>query len=162
MCKLKLSDFYYGAFLSALLNSGKAKPSLFDDVDTKSRRIYRFATEQSEQDHIVFTKYYVGNENKKSWRWNFLFTDDEIKKLETLNEQYGNLKLALICVKKNLAESEIAIINYKQLVKCMGLDIGTRSNAINVKSYKGKRGLFVFGSGITEDDAIKRKSWKTR
>lgn len=27
---LKVADFYYGAFLSALLNFGKKKPSLFD------------------------------------------------------------------------------------------------------------------------------------
>ncbi len=155
MCKLKKSDFYYGAFLSALLNSGKAKPSLFDDVDSNSRRIYKFATEQTEKDHIVFTKYCVGVKNEDSWRWNFVFTKDEIQKLESLNEQYGNVKLALICVKKDLIESEIAIVSYHQMVKCMGLDIGTRSNIITVKTRTGKHGLLVFGSGIIEDNAIK-------
>ena len=33
MCKLKIADFYYGAFLSALLNTPDGRPPLFDDDD---------------------------------------------------------------------------------------------------------------------------------
>ena len=155
MGKLKKSYFYYGAFLSALLNNGKAKPSLFDDVKKSSRRVYRFATEQSENDHIVFTKYVEGNGNEKAYRWTFLFTEDEITQLQTLNSQYGNVKVALICVKKNLSECELAIVEYDLAMKCLGINIGTRSTSITVKTYKGKHGLFVFGSGIDEDSREK-------
>ncbi len=65
--------------------------------------------------------------------------------MESLNEQYGNVKLALICVEKDLTNSEIAIVSYEQMVKCMGLDIGIRSNSITIKTC----------TGITEDKAIK-------
>ena len=39
MCMLKISDFYYGSFLSALMNTAGKKPSLFDRTENDSRRI---------------------------------------------------------------------------------------------------------------------------
>ena len=51
---LKTFDFYYGAFLSALLNYGKQKPSLFDVPPTDSRRVYRLTTENTANDYIIF------------------------------------------------------------------------------------------------------------
>lgn len=47
MCKLKETDYYYGAFLSALLNTPGGRPSLFDEIN--SRRIYRFETNNNEE-----------------------------------------------------------------------------------------------------------------
>lgn len=45
MSVLKIADFYYGAFLSALLNYAGKKPSLFDQ--SSSRRIYRLTTDNT-------------------------------------------------------------------------------------------------------------------
>ena len=153
MGNLMKSDFYYGAFLSALLNYGKARPSLFDDTKNKSRRIYKFATEQSDKDHIVFTKYVEGKNLKKHTRWTFAFTDDEITQLDNLNEQYGNVKIALICASKDLNGCELAVISFEQAMKCLGAYIGIKSSYISVLYKKGLHGLCVCGSGVAEDDA---------
>ena len=153
MGNLLKSDFYYGAFLSALLNNGKAKPSLFDDTKNKSRRIYKFATEQSDKDHIVFTKYVEGKNYKKHTRWTFSFTEDEITQLKNLNEQYGNVKVALICTNKDLKDCEIVVVTFEQAMKCMGAYIGVKSSYISVICKKGLHGLCVCGSGVAEDDA---------
>ena len=57
MSVLKVADFYYGAFLSALLNYGKKKSSLFDRAANKdSRRIYCLTTENSTEDYIILRK----------------------------------------------------------------------------------------------------------
>ena len=54
MCKLKNTDFYYGAFLSALLNNPNGRPSLFDE--TNSRRIYCLETNNNGECYF-FAKY---------------------------------------------------------------------------------------------------------
>lgn len=154
MAKFKKSDLYYGAFLSVLLNNGKAKPSLFDDTENQSRRIYKFATDRSNEDYIVFTKYTCGKMYPKFLHWKFNFTDDEVEVLQDLNQQYGNVKLALICLQKE-DEGEVAIISYEDAVKCMGITIGTKSMRINIKTYPNKHGIFAFGSGLDENEAIK-------
>lgn len=54
MCKLKVSDFYYGAFLSAFLNNPGGPPSLFDETD--ARNIYRLDTNNSNDGYIFYVK----------------------------------------------------------------------------------------------------------
>ncbi len=54
MSVLKIADFYYGAFLSALLNYAGKKPSLFDQ--SSSRRIYRLTTDNTPKDYMIYTK----------------------------------------------------------------------------------------------------------
>ena len=91
---LKIADFHYGAFLSALLNYGKKKPSLFDKSESNdSRRVYRLTTDNSPNDYIIFTKAVMAQNNKteKFEHWIFNFdkmesTFVDIKMMVTLRE----------------------------------------------------------------------------
>lgn len=164
MSMLNKVDFYYGAFLSALLNYGRQKPSLFDKCDNNdSRRIYRLTTESSTNDYIIFTKYVMArnNQTEKYEHWIFNFTEDEIDTLTDLQEKCHNVKLALICLKKGLAGSETALLDYEVAMECLGVDKGIKSRTINIKHYKkakkgegakgtGKNGLRAYGSGRDE------------
>ena len=164
MSVLKVADFYYGAFLSALLNYGKKKPSLFDRAANKdSRRIYCLTTENSTEDYIIFTKAVMAQDNKteKFEHWIFNFDKDEIKTLIDLHKGYGNVKLALICIKPGLTDSELALLDYENAMDCLGVNIGVKSRTINIKYLKkskkgegamgqGKIGLRAFGSGRDE------------
>ena len=161
---LKVTDFYYGAFLSALLNYGKKKPSIFNKPNKKdSRRIYCLTTDNSQQDYIIFTKAVTAQDNKteKFEHWIFNFDKDEIKLLTELHREYGNVKLALICIQEGLANSEIALLDYETAIDCLGVEIGVKSRTINIKYFKkakrgegskgqGKNGLRAFGSGRIE------------
>ena len=155
MCKLKKTDFYYGAFLSMLLNNGNTTTSLFDDVENSSRKIYRFSTEHSEQDNIVMLKYVNAYQAKKFLRWTFNVTDDEISQLHRLNEEYGNVKLTLLCLSDNADDCELVVVPYEDMLKYAGLDVGTKSTSISIKRYIGQEGLAIYGSGISEDKANK-------
>ena len=121
MAMLKNADFYYGAFLSALLNYAGKKPSLFDK--TESRRIYKIATENSKKDYMVFTKAVSERKNKAGEfrHWIFNFTQDEVDTLKKLNAENGNVKLSLICFTSNLKYGEIALIDYSEAMDCMGV-----------------------------------------
>ena len=169
MSVLKIADFYYGAFLSALLNYGNKKPSLFDKSESNdSRRVYRLTTDNSPNDYIIFTKAVMAQNNKteKFEHWIFNFDEDEVKTLSDLHKEYGNVKLALICIQSGLKNSELALLDYKTAMDCLGVDIGVKSRTINIKYFRkskkgegatgqGKIGLRAFGSGRVEKIADK-------
>ena len=146
MSKLKVADFYYGAFLSDLLNTPGGRPSLFDE--TGSRSIYRLETNNNEESYF-FAKYVtdIKNKNDSFNHWIFNFTPAEIAKLQELHEEKGRVKVVLICVKESLADSELAIIDYDDAMNCLGVNTGVKPYRINIKAYSKKHGLRMYGSG---------------
>lgn len=150
MCKLRALDFYYGAFLSALLNTSGNRPVLFEE--TGSRRIYRMETNNMSECYI-FSKFVTKKEAdaKGRWNWTFNFTDAEIVKIQSLYQKSGNVKLALICVKEGLVDSELAVIDYNEAMDCLGVNIGVKRCRINIKTPEGKDyGLRMYGSGRSD------------
>jgi len=150
MAMLKTADFYYGAFLSALLNYAGKKPSLFDK--TESRRIYKITTENSKKDYIIFTKAVNERKNKADEfrHWIFNFTQDEVDTLQKLNVENGNVKLSLICFTDDLNNGEIAFIDYGEAMECMGVTKNISPYRINIKAIEGKQGLRMHGSGRSD------------
>ena len=149
MYKLKVADFYYGAFLSALLNTPGGRPSLFDDTD--SRRIYCLETNNNEECYF-FAKYVTDrkNQNEAFHHWIFNFTDAEIQKLQELYQHKGNVKVVLICAKEGLADSELAIVSYEDAMDCLGVEAGVKAYRINIKAFRNKHGLRMYGSGRSD------------
>jgi hypothetical protein len=149
MCKLKVADFYYGAFLSALLNTPGGHPSLFDE--SGSRRIYCLETNNNEECYF-FAKYVTDIKRKSELfnHWVFTFTPTEIKKMQELHREKTNVKVVLICVKEGFADSELAIISYEDAMDCLGVEAGVRAYRINIKAYNKKHGLRMYGSGRSD------------
>ena len=149
MCKLKAADFYYGAFLSALLNTPGGRPALFED--TGSRRIYCLETNNNEECYFL-VKHVTDLKCKGDAfnHWVFNFNPVEIKRLQDLHRVKGNVKVALICVKDGFADSELAIISYEDAIDCLGVESGVKSYRINIKSYSKKHGLRMYGSGRSD------------
>lgn len=149
MCKLNVADFYYGAFLSALLNAPGGKPSLFDKTD--SRRIFRFET--NNHDECYFFAKYVNERKAKTGKgshWIFNFSPAEVAKLQELHRQKSNVKVVLICAKEGFAGSELAITNYEEAMDCLGVSRGVRNYRINIKSMEKIHGLRMYGSGRSD------------
>lgn len=149
MCKLKAADFYYGAFLSALLNTPGGRPSLFDE--TGSRRIYRLETNNNGECYY-FAKYVAAQKNKTETfnHWIFNFTPAEINKMQEMHQEKGQVKVVLICVKDGFSDSELAVIGYKEAMDCLGVDSGVTPYRINIKAYQKKHGLRMYGSGRSD------------
>ena len=150
MCKLKVADFYYGAFLSALLNTPGGRPSLFDE--TSSRRIYRLETNNNKECYF-YTKYVTVKKNKSDnfYHWIFNFSEAETGKLNELYNLKHNVKLVLICVKAGFTGSELAIIDYEDAIDCLGCEKGFNPPyRINIKAYDKKHGLRMYGLGRSD------------
>ena len=150
MAKLTLRDFYYGSFISCLLNSKGIKPSLFDD--TPSRRIFKIATDKTKEDYLVFTKYVLARPNKttKYQHWIFTFTPEEINELKKYAVDFHNIRIALICVTKDLKESEVALLKKDICWDALGIDKKITSERINIKLPTNAKQFRIYGSGRSD------------
>lgn len=154
MSVLKVADFYYGAFLSALLNYAGKKPSLFDEIPkSNDRRIYRLTTQNNPRDYIIYTKYVAERKNKNDEfaHWIFPFSQEEIQKLAEFETLNYNVMFAFICVKSDLKDCELALVDYKDVMDCIGVKQGIKGKyRINIKAINGKHGLRMYGSGRSD------------
>ncbi len=153
MSMVKKADYYYGAFLSSLLNSAGKKPSLFERSENDSRRIYVVNTENSSNPYVIFAKYASkGRSNDKgSCSWTFVFSDNEISRLTDLSKDRYAVRIALICAEEDLRGGEIALLTFGELDDCLGLTLGTAgSRSVVVKRMERKHGLCLYGSGRAE------------
>ncbi|GED18939.1 hypothetical protein [Kurthia gibsonii] len=134
-------DFYYGAFLSQLVNSGFA-PAIIENSD--KRRIYKLATDYG--DFKVYTKYVSKQANKgQNKLWHFPFNTDELNNI--LQDESINM-FAFICGVADLVNSEIAILNREQFNECIGIGFKTENRRVSVKSEKGARNYLIYGTGL--------------
>ncbi|MFY3792560.1 hypothetical protein ACOQFO_12880 [Ureibacillus sp. MALMAid1270] len=138
---LAKADFYYGAFLSQLVNSGFA-PAIIENSD--KRRIYKLATNYG--DFKVYTKYVSKQANKGQDKlWHFPFNTDELNNI--LQDESINM-FAFICGVEDLVNSEIAILNREQFNRCIGIDFKTENRRVSVKSEKGSWNYLLYGTGL--------------
>lgn len=138
---LAKADFYYGAFLSKLINSGIV-PAIIEKSD--NRRIYKLETDFG--NYIVYTKYLSKpSNNRQDKLWHFSFNLDELNKI--LQVESINM-FAFICGVKDLVDSEVVILSREQFKQCIGMDFMVDNRRISVKSEKGSRIFWVYGTGL--------------
>lgn len=145
MIRLAKSDFYYGSLLSVMLSNG-VKPALFEE--SKERRIYSFTTNKG--GYIMYMKYVsapIKRKNGNTQLWQFSFSHDEIKTIRNYKEEDKKIIFALICGKKDLKNSEIAILSLNEAKDCLDVNYDRESYRISVKCEKNNHGLRVYGTG---------------
>ena len=116
---LNQRDFYYGAFIFALLNK-KMKPAIVESNDDCCQ-VCDVWTDQG--DFKLVMKYSGQNSSPEGDRWRRQFTlqKQDFEELETSLAQGGKVKLALICAKSQLNDSEIAILNNSAIRKLLAM-----------------------------------------
>ena len=123
------SDFYYGTFLTKVLDNGN-KPALVSKND--GRGIYKLTT--NKEDYIVYIKY-ATNSNKNHRRWTFNYTDNNVEEIKKYMEEDKNIIFAYICAYDDLRNSEIAIAKLEELKEC--INPKCKRNTVNrVSIYK--------------------------
>lgn len=151
MANIRKSDYYYGAFLSVIMNNG-ITPMLIEN--NESRRIFFIATDSS--DFEVFTKYSsTAHPSHKDaiLRWNFTFTKRDKNELKRLAEEGQNPQIVLICSTgiANDAQSEIAVLDISEINQCIDLNRSYKGNSIiTIKRIKNKKKLYVYGTARSE------------
>ena len=134
ICK---SDFYYGAFLSVLINNG-INPAIVELGD--KRNIYDISTDRG--DYRTYTKYVV-NSKPKDKLWNVIITKSEANEMNKL------LLFVIICAHKQVKtnNTEIAVLYPKELKECIDLDCGINKNLrLSIRKVKHSPNLYIYGT----------------
>lgn len=141
---IKKRDFYYGALLSKLIESGFAPAIL--EKELNEGRLYTVTNDFGT--YYIFMKYiYEGNKNaRQETRWNFMVTQSEIEFIKEHREK--NLVIALICGNKNLQGSRAAFLSYDDFKKTIGIGYKTPDRKITVKYLKGSKYFTVYGTAL--------------
>ncbi len=133
MSKIKVADFYYGAVLSMLFNK-HFNPALVESDDT--RQIYDLTTNNGFC--RLYIKYITDRLNSRTEdynSWQFVFTPDEIDELKDYINRDFNLSMALVCGVQGLANSEIAVLDKKEIKELLRLD----KKSITISRKKNER-----------------------
>lgn len=142
---LSKADFYYGALLSGLINSGFA-PAIIEQAD--NRRLYSITANTG--DYMIYAKYAsepLARKNKEVQLWQFVFVQDEIEIIRQFLESNKRYYFALICGKKEFKGSEIALLSLQDVQDCLDYNYVRDSYRITIRSEKGKHGLRAYGTG---------------
>lgn len=151
ICK---ADFYYGAFLSVLVNNG-INPAIVGIGD--KRNIYDVSTDNG--DYRMYTKYVV-NSNPKDKLWNLMITESEADEMNRLISENDSLLFIIICAYKQVRtnNTEIAALYPSELKSCIDLDCKINKNlrlsmkhSLNLSIYGTHRADKIEG----EDNTIK-------
>ena len=146
MCKAHKSDFYYGSFLSQLINNGKT-PAIVESEDRRS--IYSLTTDKG--NYTIYSKYVStprGRDN--SCLWNFIFTKDEVEAIKHYKDNGRKFLFALICGKKRLQESEFAVLTLDEARDCLGFNYTTDTYRLTIKYEKRRKGLGLYGTSRSD------------
>ncbi|EPZ47369.1 hypothetical protein [Alicyclobacillus acidoterrestris] len=150
---LRRADFYYGSMLSYLINRGLA-PAIIEPGE--DRRIYSLSTNHG--DFQIYAKYLSVPARRQGSGvkiWNFSFTPDEVKSIKEHLDGWGNMYFALICGQERLQDSEIAFVSLSQALECLDLGYKRDSHRISIRWERGLHGLKVYGTGISDINAIR-------
>ena len=100
--RVNKSDYYYGAFLSKVLDSD-CTPALV--TKDSNRGVYKIFTDKGE--HIVYMKYVTNKED--DMLWNFAFTKDNLEEIKDYIKDNVNIMFGLICSYEDLLDTELGL-----------------------------------------------------
>ena len=122
---LNKKDFYYGAFIFALLNK-KIHPAAIVESDDEDCQICSMCTDQHD-DFKLIMKYRVARDakDKDDWGCSFTLQKHDKQELADLIEKKEKVKLALICVREKLNSSEIALFDESEIRQLLSMQKDT-------------------------------------
>ena len=133
MSKIKVADFYYGAVLSMLFNR-HVNPALVESDD--NRQIYDLTTNNGScRLYIKYRADRIRTKTEDYNSWQFGFSQSEIDELKNYMNSNINLSMALVCGVEGLSESEIAVLDKKEIDELLKLD----KKSITISRKKNER-----------------------
>lgn len=141
-------DFYYGAFLFALLNK-KIHPAAIVESDDEYCQVCNMCTDQHEDFKLVM-KYSAKDdtsEQENCWGRTFNLQEHDLQELMSSLKAKKDVKLALICVKSKFNDSEIAILNSNAIKKLLAIKqksfrISFKKNSSKIDIIKNRKPFF--------------------
>ncbi|ACB84378.1 hypothetical protein [Natranaerobius thermophilus] len=156
MCIVRKADYYYGALLSVLVNN-EFSPVMIEAGN--KRKIYGLFTDNGDE-YQIYSKFLSkpSSNGQNSSTWSFVFSDNEIEEIKTIKgkKQGKDTIFAFICSQNKLNNTEIALIKFEELEKCIDLNRQYQGQlSVSIRRKKGSHGLWVYGTNRSLDYALK-------
>ncbi|OWZ84101.1 hypothetical protein [Natranaerobius trueperi] len=157
MCNVRKSDHYYGVLLSVLINN-EFSPVMIEAGD--KRKIYGVFTNKGGE-YQIYSKFLSGpsSNSKDSSTWKFAFSENEINEIKDIEstEDLGKETIfAFICSQKKMNGTELALIKFEELKKCIDLNRQYQGQlTVSIMRKKGSHGLWVYGTDRSREQSIK-------
>jgi len=145
------ADFYYGAFLSLLINRD-LNPVLIDNDRDLKRRRYSVITNI---DSFEFYCKYSTSPSINKTRWDFPFSPNETDVLIDLVTNGVDLTFAFICYDKNEKAQELAIVSLNEFLQCVELNTYKDSTPrFSLVTRKHSPYIFIYGNKLSDNNAL--------
>ena len=143
---LNQRDFYYGAFIFALLNK-KIRPAAIVESGDDCHQVCTMDTDVHGEFKLIMKHSTQGNSQEgDNWSRQFTLQEKDIEELKSGLVQGGKVKLALICAKSQLNDSEIAILNNSAIRKLLAMG----KNTFLIKFGKNAKKIAIIKDRTTE------------
>jgi len=145
-------ELFHGAVLTRLIR--KDRPISLNIIEfnaDKSRSGYILTDDDG--DKPLYIKHSKGSAltpkgYKKSWQ--FTFSEEHLKEIQELFEDYGHVNIVLVCGAKTIGAEDTytALLSYDKLEQCVDITGNNGQQIVNIGDKGGKNYLRVWGSKI--------------
>jgi hypothetical protein len=153
VCMINKIDYFCGAFLSFLITNG-ITPALIETGEKS--KIVKFGTDLD--DYKVYIKYSTTcktNDKKNIRKWDITFTNKEMDILQEFLEQKRKHFFVLVCADSRMRETEIAVLDLHDGLKCLGNDPVNKKRRISVIHKKGSPYIKCYGTARDEEEGVR-------
>lgn len=147
-------DFYVGALFSYLINK-KITPAIIENSDDS--KIITFETD--DEKYNLFVKYCAVSKKftkggSDYTRWQIGFTDTELQKLGTYRIFGRKNLVVIVCTEEGIKNPEVAVLELKTALKCLGNDTVNQQHFINLIIKKGSPYFQCYGTALDRENAV--------
>lgn len=156
MKQINKIDYMVGAFLS-YLTSRNIAPVLIEATD--NAKIVKFSTNNN--DYKVYFKYSISSKTptvkgREYTKWNITYTPDDLKRIkESKQNEHEVFLLMVLCGNEDLTDTELLILDYEGLEKCIGTDTINCNKRLSVNRMKKSPYITCYGTGLSDQNSIK-------
>jgi hypothetical protein len=156
MGQINKIDFFVGVFVSAILNSAKSVPALFDETN-ESKKV-EFQTNLGYFN--VYIKYstnrkesvYDKRKQKKQYYWNIPFSEIENEKLRKFKKEGYQNYIVLVCTNDTLTKTWIVVLDYEKALRCLANTTPNGSRRIKVTRIGSSHEFYCQGVDYRDNE----------
>lgn len=146
--RVNKSDYYYGAFLSKILDNGCTPALLTNDAN---RGVYKITTDSGE--YIIYMKYLTNHQD--DLLWNFSFTKDNLEEIKEYVEKDEKLMFGFICSYESLLFTELGLCDLDEFKRCVDLDCKNEDyKRLSILKVPYSPYLRFYGSELDREDSL--------
>ncbi len=141
--RIKKTDYYYGVFLSLIINQGLNAEYLESGV---TGNVYSIANVEKDKVKNILVKYKISPSSYKDY-WNIYFTPNDLSILRRYSQEGEECLVCLVLTDKysNIENTEILILKLEELRECIDFEVEDMRR-LSIQNVYDSDDLSIYGS----------------